>query len=134
MRRLSKLAGAGLAPVLVLAVGLWTAPAAEAQMGGGPGPMHHGAMGQMTPEQQKMHDQMMAEMQARQQKLDDLVAKMNAATGAEKVDAIAAVVNELVEQRGQMRSHMWQMHEEQMKSMHPGAPATPALEGGQANP
>jgi hypothetical protein len=122
MRGFSKRAGTGLVPVLALVLGLWAAPTAEAQPGAGPGPMHPGSMGQMTPEQQRLHEQMMTEMQARQQKLDDLVKKMNAATGPEKVDAIAAVVNELVAQRGMMRSRMWQMHEQRMKQTQPGAP------------
>jgi len=40
------------------------------------------------------------------QKLDDLIAKMNAAKGEARVDAIAAVLNELVAQRKEMRKHM----------------------------
>ena len=41
------------------------------------------------------HQAMMANMQAEQKKLDELVAQMNAATGPEKVDRIAAVVTEM---------------------------------------
>jgi len=59
------------------------------------------------------HKQMMAEqkaamakMAAADQKLAELVAGMNAATGNEKVSAMAAVVNELVAQRAQMREQM----------------------------
>jgi len=44
------------------------------------------------------------QMRENQRKLDDLVAKMNAATGEAKVDAIAAVVTELVAQRKAMGS------------------------------
>ena len=43
----------------------------------------------------QMHQKMMAEMQAMDQKLDSLVAQMNAAQGQAKVDAIAAVINEM---------------------------------------
>jgi len=76
------------APGLALLVGL--APAAGAQEAQAPAqparPMQ---------EMLRQHDQ----------KLDELVAKMNAAQGEAKVDAIADVVNELVAQRKQMRQH-----------------------------
>lgn len=55
------------------------------------------------------HEKMMTEMKAADQRLDDLVAKMNAASGAEKGDAIAAVVNEMVTQRRTMRDGMMKM-------------------------
>lgn len=51
---------------------------------------------------------MMAEMQASQKKLDDLVAAMNAATGPEKVDRIAAVVNEMASMHKRMSGMMMQ--------------------------
>jgi hypothetical protein len=38
---------------------------------------------------------MMSDMQAKQKTLDDLVAKMNAATGQEKIDLMAAVLTEI---------------------------------------
>jgi len=83
-----------------------TAPAAPDQPAG------------QTPDMHQMHDMhgmhtMMAAMQASNAKLQDLVAKMSAAQGAAKVDAIAAVVTELVaNQRAMhecMQSHMAQM-------------------------
>lgn len=43
------------------------------------------------PDMTKMHAQMMAEMQANDARLDALVTQMNAASGAAKVDAVAAV-------------------------------------------
>jgi hypothetical protein len=59
------------------------------------------------------HQQMMAErkaamakMAAADQKLTALVARMNTAKGEEKVTALAAVVNELVAQRTEMREQM----------------------------
>lgn len=61
--------------------------------------------------------QMMADMKAMDQKVDDLVAKMNAARGGEKVDTIAAVVNELVAQRKQMRGRMTAMQDRMMGHM-----------------
>jgi len=66
----------------------------------------------------QMHDMhgvhtMMAAMQASHARLQDLVTKMNAAQGAAKIDAIAAVVTELVASQHAMhecmQSHMAQM-------------------------
>ena len=56
------------------------------------------------------HQAMMANMQAEQKKLDELVAQMNAATGADKVDRIAAVINELAAREKRMHSMMMMMH------------------------
>lgn len=47
-----------------------------------------------------MRSAMMEEMRSQQEKLDRLVAAMDAAKGSDKVDAIAAVVKELVAQHG----------------------------------
>ena len=75
------------------------------------------------------HQAMMANMQAEQQKLDELVAQMNAATGPEKVDRIAAVVTEMAAMHKRMS--MMMMQGDMMQMMHmehgstPGAPPTP---------
>ena len=61
---------------------------------------------QMQQQMQQQRRAFMEQMQERNRKLDDLVAKMNAAKGQAKVDAIAAVVNELVEQRKVMMGGM----------------------------
>jgi len=61
----------------------------------------------------KMHEQMMAEMKAADAKLDALVKEMNAA-GDAKINAMAAVVTELVRQQKSMHAHMGQMHEQMM--------------------
>ena len=50
-------------------------------------------------------------------RLDSLVRAMNAATGNRKVDAMAAVINELIDQRRTMREHMRGM---MMHRPHPG--------------
>ena len=52
---------------------------------------------------------MMADMKAGQEKLDDLIAKMNAATGPQKMDQMAAVLTELVAQQKAMHAHMMAM-------------------------
>jgi len=62
----------------------------------------------------KMHEQMMAEMKAADSRLDALVTEMNAATGDAKVNAMAAVVTELVRQQKSMHEHMGQMHQQMM--------------------
>jgi ABC-type glycerol-3-phosphate transport system substrate-binding protein len=62
----------------------------------------------------KMHEQMMAEMTAGDAKLDALVKEMNAATGEAKVNAVAAVVNELVRQQRAMHGRMGEMHQHMM--------------------
>jgi hypothetical protein len=62
----------------------------------------------------KMHEQMMAEMKAGDAKLDALVKEMNAATGDAKVNAVAAVVNELVQQHRAMHGRMGEMHQHMM--------------------
>jgi hypothetical protein len=54
------------------------------------------------------HQAMMARMQAEQKKLDDLVAQMNAATGPEKVDRIAATVTEMAAMHKRMNMMMMQ--------------------------
>lgn len=66
------------------------------------------------PDMMKMHEQMMAQMKADDAKLDALVKDMNAASGNKKVDAIAAVVTELVRQHEATYGRMGQMHEQMM--------------------
>ena len=61
------------------------------------------------------HEQMMAEMKAMDARLTEKVAAMNAAAGNEKIEAMAAVINELVAQRKTMQEHMMSRHEK-MKS------------------
>jgi Skp family chaperone for outer membrane proteins len=75
-------------------------PASSAQVGQAqPG---RGQMGQMMAERQKMQ----AEMEAQGKKLDALVAQMNTAKGADKVDKVAALLTELVAQHNAMHRRM----------------------------
>ena len=62
----------------------------------------------------KMHEHMMAEMKAADSRLDALVKEMNAASGDAKVNAVTAVVTELVRQHKSMHERMGQMHEHMM--------------------
>lgn len=68
-------------------------------------------------EMMKMHEQMMTEMKAADGRLDALVKEMNAAKGEAKVNAVAAVVTELVQQQKSMHAHMGQMHQQMMGGM-----------------
>jgi hypothetical protein len=52
------------------------------------------------------HREYMEKMAERDARLDELVATMNAAGGDEKVDAMAAVLNELISQRNAKRQRM----------------------------
>ncbi|MFO7691782.1 MAG: hypothetical protein R6V57_01735 [Vicinamibacterales bacterium] len=63
------------------------------------------------------HEKMMTEMKAADARLDDLVARMNAASGMGKADAVAAVVNEMVTQRRTMRDGMMKMQHGSMGHM-----------------
>ncbi|MBI4888036.1 MAG: hypothetical protein HY824_13155 [Acidobacteria bacterium] len=76
----------------------------------------NGAAAQQSnmPDMMKMHEQMMAGMKADRTKLDALVTEMNGAPGTRKVDAMAAVVTELVRQHTAMFDRMGQMHEQMM--------------------
>ena len=67
----------------------------------------------MTADREKM----MAEMKAADERLDDLARKMSAASGPEKVDAIAVVVSETVSQRRTMREGMMKMQGGMMAHM-----------------
>jgi hypothetical protein len=103
------------------AVTLWaqqpTPPPPAAQKMEMPG--KPGMMDEMKMDESMMahHKEMMAKMEAMDARLDELVKKMNAAKGSKKADAVAAVVNELVAQRKQMREHMMAMQPEMMKHM-----------------
>ncbi len=55
------------------------------------------------------HKEMMADISAMDSRLNDLVAKMKAATGAAKIQAIEAVVSELATQRSAMRDRAMMM-------------------------
>lgn len=77
----------------------------------------HGQMGDMMKgDHAAMEQKMEAQMKVQDAELDKLVARMNSATGEQKVDAVAAVVNKLVEDRKMIHAQMAGMH----KNMHGG--------------
>jgi hypothetical protein len=64
-----------------------------------------GMMGMMAD-----HQQMMAEIKAADSRIQDLVTKMNAVKGDQKVDAMAALLNEMVRNDSHMHHRMMEMH------------------------
>lgn len=124
-RRKSFLTGAVLATALALTPSAAFAqqgpPKADEHPGGGRGGMMMGGnMGDMG----AMHAKMMADMQAMDARLDQKVVAMNEAKGKTKVDAMAAVINEMAAQRKEMMAKMSSMHDRMM--MHMGQPAAAA--------
>ena len=69
------------------------------------------------------HETMVATTDAMDARLGELVAKMNSATDSRKVDAVAAVVTELIAQRKEMRQSMMGSHQAMMKHMAEHMPA-----------
>lgn len=74
-------------------------------------------MRQQMAEMRAERQQMMQDMQAMDDQLNELVARMNAADGDDKVDAMAEVVTALVERHGQMRMGMMTMQGRMMEQM-----------------
>ena len=117
--------------VLVLAAVLLTTsalsaqqtPAANKPMPMPPGqsmqiPMPQGAQPEMPPmDCQAMMDKMQASSKAMDDRLATFVDAMNKAKGSAKVDRMAAVINEMVAQRKQMRDDMAAMMPQMMNHM-----------------
>ena len=64
----------------------------------------------MSGDHMKKHDEMMSRMKEMNARLDEKMAAMDAAKGDQKVEAMAAVIKELVSQRKAMQEHMMKMH------------------------
>jgi hypothetical protein len=91
---------------------------------------HHGHV-EMSPEKmmemcRKMmarHEAMREKMAEKDERVQKLVESMNAATGDEKIEAMADVINELVDQRRAMHDMMMRMGpgmmRHMMEHMHP---------------
>ena len=89
---------------------------------------------------QAKHEKMVAEMKAMDTRLDEKLAAMNAAKGDRKVEAMAAVINELVSQRKEMRANFDPMHQGmrcprmgQQAAMPPDCPMMKHHSGAQAD-
>ena len=116
--------------VLIMPCGLFAqqeqgktpAPAAQAGTKVESAPAHPMSGGHM-----KEHDEMMSRMKEMDARLDAKVAAMDAAKGDQKVEAMAAVIKEMVSQRKEMQEHMMNMHD--MKKGHMMEHMKPGMEG-----
>lgn len=125
--RPTRLAGLGLAAVLTgfLANTLAAQPPAAArasQQPAAPAPSAEAKKQSQSPtmmgqNMMAMRQKMMADSKAADAQLQPLVDKMEAAKGPAKVDAMAAVLTELVRQRTIARGHMDQMSQMMMPNM-----------------
>jgi hypothetical protein len=126
-----------IVPVLAIAAALTTSgalaqqsqPKAGKQPGSGQSGMMSGNMGDHCKQMMTMHNQMMADMKAMDAGLDQKVAAMNAAKGNAKVDAMAAVINEMATQRKQMMAKTSSMRDQTMAHMgeHMAQSDSPAM-------
>jgi hypothetical protein len=91
--------------LLLLLVGIGLAAPALAQNR----PMTPQQMQEKCQEMMARHQEMQQEMAAMDARLEELVVQMNAASGEARVDAMAAVINELIEQRRDMHEMMAEM-------------------------
>ncbi len=73
--------------------------------------MESGHEHSMSGDHMKEHDEMMSKMKEMDARLNEKVAAMDAAKGDQKVEAMAAVIKEMVSQRKTMQEHMMEMHE-----------------------
>lgn len=85
----------------------------------------------MMQEQQKM----MASVQAMDQKLEALANEMNRASGPDKIDSMAAILNEMIGQRKAMRDGMMQhMQGGTINGMSDGTVSCPMMKAAEKAP
>lgn len=98
---------------VVVALALLSMPALFAQMPGGEKP----AMMPDCAAMMEQHDAMQKHMAEMDAKLQTLVDAMNKAKGSARIDRMAAVINELVDQRAMMQKQMMDMQPKMMEHM-----------------
>jgi hypothetical protein len=115
MKKLVKLGGLVLALSGVMAIPLGAQPPEPPNnmSGTNQGMGHHQQM-------KAMRQQMAADIKAQDAELEQLVTQMNSASADQKVDAIAAVVNKLVEDRLALHNQLESMHQQMGGHMHMG--------------
>lgn len=79
--------------------------------------MMPGMMGAHKGEMMEWHQKMVDKFKAQDAELEKLVAEMNAASGEKKVEAIAAIVNKMMENRKAWHSEMEGRHQKMMEWM-----------------
>jgi len=114
---------------VVLATGLFAQTPPHVHDHSAPPPAPEGKPGQAKPgtmddqmmahchAMMQMHSQMETDFKAQDAKLDALVTKMNTSIGADRAEAMGAVVTELVAQHKAQRDKMMSMHSEMMAHM-----------------
>ena len=85
--------------------------------GGAQSAMMGGNMADQCKQMMAMHNRMMADMKAMDASLEQKVAAMNASKGNARIDAMAAVINEMASQRKQMVAKMTSMQDQMMAHM-----------------
>ncbi len=99
--------------------------------------MDGGKLGKMQERQarrEQIREKMRDQMKAQDAELDKAAAEMNAATGEKKVDAVAAAVNKLIEQRKAMHKELESLHKQKQLRKEERRSATPGAEGSMASP
>ncbi len=91
------------------------------------GSMMPGMMGEKRGEIMQWHQKMMEKFKAQNAELDKMVQEMNAASGDKKVEAIAAIINKVMEERKAWFAEMEARHNKMMEWMQnkKGNQATP---------
>ena len=72
---------------------------------------------QKNPPKMEMNQKMEAEMKAQDAEIDKLVTEMNGTTGDKKMDAMAALLSKIVEQRKAMHEEMGGMPMDMKRAM-----------------
>jgi hypothetical protein len=116
------------------ALGMMTAfaqqnPPKPAKASGTQSTMMGGNMADRCKQMTAMHNQMAADMKAMDAKLDQKVAAMHAAKGNAKVDAMAAVIDEMASQRKEMMAKMTSQQSQMTAHMadHMAQSGSPAM-------
>jgi hypothetical protein len=117
-RHITRPAMVGAFAVAVVLAAMGGSAAGQDEMAG----MDQAGMATSTEEggMMAMHNAMHAKMEAMDQELDALVVDMNSADPSQKVDAVAAVVAELVGQRKVMHEMTMKMGSHMMEHMRSG--------------
>lgn len=88
--------------------------------------LQKGTMMEMHQKMMQKREQMQQHCQMMDAKLDELANVMNSAEGESKVEAVAALLNELVSQRKSMHQMMMKMRDDMMPMMMGGQGGGPA--------
>lgn len=111
----------------VLSPGWAAQPGRESRQADGPVTKGPQTLPECCAAMKKMKDEAMMDQKKSDNRLNALLASMNEASGPGKVDAMAAVINELAKQRADSREHMMHMDaamkEHMMQHIMAAAPA-----------